>query len=283
MSPSEVEGMRMGELCRRSGLDRQLIHYYLKKGYLHPPLFKEGNQAFYGQSHLDKLLFLKENREKGLPLSYSVELWEKERGGKKPSQQRSRQTEEISPTRELIMEAATQLFLDKGYRGVTISEVMDNVGITKASFYYYFENKKDLYFACLDSIFRNIFEEALEDIKKEQDPLPRLQKRWEATRSFLPEMITFLQLIKESLRDEDEEHRRKAADILRSSLIDPLVGDLDRGIENGMLRPMESEIVVYAILSALEMVSYRPMIDEKYSDDQIDQANLDFILNGLLK
>jgi len=283
MSATEVEGMRMGELASRSDIDRQLIHYYLKKGYLHPPVYKKGNQALYDQSHLEKLVFLKENQEKGLPLSYSVELWEKERGGKKSSQQRSRQTEEISPTRELIMEAATQLFLEKGYRGVTISEVMESVGITKASFYYYFENKKDLYFACLDNIFQNIFEEALGDIKKEQDPLLRLQKRWEATRAFLPEMITFLQLIKESLRDEDEEHRRKAAEILRRSLIDPLVGDLNRGIESGMLRPMESEIMVFAIISVLEMVLYRPMIDDKYSDDQIDQAILDFIINALLQ
>jgi AcrR family transcriptional regulator len=273
----------MGELSRRSGIDRQLIHYYLKKGYLHPPVYKKGNQALYDQSHLEKLLYLKENKEAEIPLTYSVELWEKERGVKKQTQKRSRQTELISPTRELIMDAATLLFLEKGYRGVSISQVMENVGITKASFYYYFENKKDLYFACLDNIFQNTFEEALGDIKKEQNPLLRLQKRWEATRAFLPEMITFLQLIKESLQDEDEEHRRKAADILRRSLIDPLVGDLDRGIESGMLRPMESEIVVFAIISALEMVLYRPMIDDKYSDDQIDQAILDFIINALLQ
>jgi len=283
MSAAEVEGMRMGELSSRSDMDRQLIHYYLKKGYLRPPVYKKGNQALYDQSHLEKLLFLKEKQEDGLPLSYSVELWEKDRGSRKSSPKRSRQTEEVSPTRELIMEAATRLFLEKGYRGTTISEVMEGVGITKASFYYYFENKKDLYFACLDNIFQSIFGEALDDIKKEQDTLSRLEKRWEATRAFLPEMITFLQLIKESLRDENEEHRRKAAEILRESLIEPLVGDLNRGIESGELRPMESDIVVFAIVSVLEMVSYRPMIDDKYSDDQIDQAILDFILNGLLK
>lgn len=283
MSPGEGEVMRMGELSRRSGMDRQLIHYYLKKGYLHPPVYKKGNQALYDRSHMEKLLFLKEHRKEEIPLSYSVELWEKEMGGRKSSPKRGRRREEVSPTRKLIMEAATGLFLEKGYGGTTISEVMKMVGITKASFYYYFENKKDLYFACLDNIFQNIFGEALEDIKREKNSLARLQKRWEATRAFLPEMINFLQLIKESLRDENEEHRRKAAEILRESLIEPLVRDLDRGIESGVLRPMQSDIVVFAMLSVLEMVSYRPMIDDRYSDDQIDRAILDFILHGLLQ
>ena len=70
MSAAEVEGMRMGELSSRSDMDRQLIHYYLKKGYLHPPVYKKGNQALYDQSHLEKLLFLKEKQEDGLPLVF---------------------------------------------------------------------------------------------------------------------------------------------------------------------------------------------------------------------
>ena len=282
MSLPAVEGMRMGELCKHSGLDRQLIHYYLKKGYLHPPLYKEGNQAYYGQTHLEKLLFLKENRQKGIPLSYSAKLWKKKTSGGKTAIKRSRRSEEVSPTRELIMEAATRLFLEKGYRSTTISEIMESVGITKPSFYYYFENKKDLYFSCIDNIFQNTFAKALEDIRKEQDLLSRLEKRWEATLAFLPEMITFLQLIKDSLREGDGEHRRKAAEILRKAVIDPLVGDLNRGIESGVIRPVDSEISVFAMISVLEIISYRPMIDDKYSDDKIFQAILDTILNGLM-
>jgi AcrR family transcriptional regulator len=277
-----VEGMRMGELCRHSGLDRQLIHYYLKKGYLHPPLYKEGNQAYYGQTHLEKLLFLKENRQKGIPLSYSAKLWKKKTSDGKTAIKRSRRSEEVSPTRELIMEAATRLFLEKGYRSTTISEIMESVGITKPSFYYYFENKKDLYFSCIDNIFQITFAKALEDIRKEQDLMTRLEKRWETTLAFLPEMITFLQLIKDSLREGDEEHRRKAAGILRKAVIDPLVGDLNRGIESGVIRPVDSEISVFAMISVLEIISYRPMIGDKYSDDKIFQAILDTILNGLM-
>jgi len=282
MSLSVAEGMRMGDLCRHSGLDRQLIHYYLKRGYLHPPLYKEGNRAFYDQTHLEKLLFLMENRRKGISLSYSAKLWKKETSGRKTSTKRSRRSEDASPSRKLIMEAATRLFLEKGYRSTTISEIMERVGITKPAFYYYFENKKDLYFSCIDNIFHNTFAKALEEIREEQDLLSRLKKRWEASFAFLPEMLTFLQLIKNSLQEGDEEHRRKAAEILQKAVIDPLVGDLNKGIESGVIRPVDSEISVFAMISVLEIVSYRPMINNKYSDDRIYHAIIDTIFNGLM-
>jgi AcrR family transcriptional regulator len=195
---------------------------------------------------------------------------------------RSRRREGDSPTRERIIREATAVFLRKGYRAATISEIMESVGSSKASFYYYFENKKDLYFECLDNIFQNVFRDALGDIKQEDDMIKRLELRWGATRAFFPEMITILQLIRESLRDEDGEHRLQAAAILRRSLIEPLAGDLDKGIKDGVLRPVESGIIPFALISMLEMVAYRSMIDETYSDADIEAAVLDLILHGLL-
>ena len=284
MLEPEVKGMRMGELARRSELGKQLIHYYLRKGYLHPPLYKVANQALYDHSHLEKLVYLRQGREKGLPPAYSAELWERERGKREPSSRRgSRRSPGASPTRERIIQAATKIFLQKGYRSTTISEIMESVGTTKASFYYYFENKKGLYFMCLDNIFQKVFLDALEDIRHEENLMKRWEMRWNATRSFFPEMITILQLIRESLREEDEEHRRMASSILRRSLIEPLHGDLERGIKAGVFRPVQSDIVVFALISVLEATAYRLMIDDRYSDEDIERALLDFILHGLLK
>ncbi len=278
-----MRGFRMGELERRSGTAKQLIHYYIRKGYLPPPVFKQGNQALYDETHLEFLLFLRANREKGLPLSYSVELWEGARSASGGETRGSRRTGDDLPTRDQIIEAGTRVFLQNGYRGTTISEVVGRVGISKASFYYYFENKKDLFFICLENIFKTRFVGALDEIKKEKDQTRRLQRRWNATRPFFPEMITILQLIKESLRDEDEEHRVKAAAILRKSLIEPLEGDLEKGINGGIFRRVEPEIIPFALISVLETFAYRSMIDDRLSDNDVERAILDFILYGLLE
>lgn len=282
MAPEEIVIMRMSELSRRSGLGKPIIHYYLRKGYLHAPIYKQANQAIYDQTHLDKLALLKRAKKKGIPLSYSDELWRREGGKKIRASGPAYPRQAGSSTRDRIVQIASRVFLKKGYRNTTITEIMDNVGITKASFYYYFENKKDLYFVCLDDIFHMVFDPALEEIKQEKDPLQRWQKRWMATRNFYPEMITLMQLIKESLRHEDDEHRRRAAAILQISLIEPLTKDLQRAVEAGAFRKVESNIIVFAILSLIDTFSFRPLMDERYSEMEIEREVFDFILHGLM-
>ena len=283
MTAPDATFFLMRELTALSGVDKPSIHYYLTRGYLHSPTYKKGNRAIYDQTHVDKLRFLKKNREKGIPLPYACELWERRAKPGGSSSRKVRRAAEGAATRQDIVEVATRSFLAKGYHNATISEIMEDVGSSKESFYYYFENKKDLYFACLDNIFQDVFRDALDDIRDEEDMIARLEMRWGATRAFFPEMTNLLQLVRESLRDEDEEHRRQAAAILRRSLIEPLAGDLDKGMQDGVFRRVRSEIVPFALLSMLEMVAYRYMIDERYSDADIEDSVLDLILHGLLK
>ena len=50
----------------------------------------------------------------------------------------------MSKTREKIIETAFLLFLKRGYRAVTLMDVVEAVGMTKGTFYYHFTNKKEL-------------------------------------------------------------------------------------------------------------------------------------------
>jgi AcrR family transcriptional regulator len=50
-------------------------------------------------------------------------------------------------TRTLIMDTARELFLAKGYGGVTIDDIVDKAGISRGSFYTYFPSKRDVLFA----------------------------------------------------------------------------------------------------------------------------------------
>ena len=45
--------------------------------------------------------------------------------------------------RELIMDEAFKLFFEKGYYGLSIQELVNNCGIPKGSFYYYFPDGKN--------------------------------------------------------------------------------------------------------------------------------------------
>jgi tetratricopeptide (TPR) repeat protein len=55
--------MRMGELERLSGVPRETIHYYLREGLLPEPVRRGRTQAFYDETHLERLALVRRLRE----------------------------------------------------------------------------------------------------------------------------------------------------------------------------------------------------------------------------
>ncbi len=48
-------------------------------------------------------------------------------------------------TREHILEVSLMLFLKKGFKGVTMKDIVDKTGLSKGAFYHYFESKKKVF------------------------------------------------------------------------------------------------------------------------------------------
>jgi len=70
-----------------------------------------------------------------------------------PATERSRRTAETVPTlqerkqqvvRDAIWDAATDLFADKGFDQITVDDIAKAVGVSRRSFFRYFESKNDL-------------------------------------------------------------------------------------------------------------------------------------------
>ena len=60
------------------------------------------------------------------------------------------------------MQAAAEVFGEKGYGGATISEIAGKAGIAEASIYQYFKSKEDL----LLSVPGNWFDELSEELER---------------------------------------------------------------------------------------------------------------------
>jgi TetR/AcrR family transcriptional regulator len=61
-------------------------------------------------------------------------------------------------TRASILSAAEALFAEKGFAATRLEDVAENVGIRRASIVYYFKDKRELYDAVLEDVFRDLFE-----------------------------------------------------------------------------------------------------------------------------
>ena len=83
-------------------------------------------------------------------------------------------------TVERILDAAKQLFLEKGYDNTTIQDIVDHLGgLTKGAVYHHFKSKEDIICALSDKLFfdRNPFMEV-----KQRTDLNGLQKMQEVMR-----------------------------------------------------------------------------------------------------
>ena len=63
---------------------------------------------------------------------------------------RSSVEEDRLSTRQRILDAASDLFIEKGYEGTSLREIAERVGVTKAALYYHFASKAEMVAALLE-------------------------------------------------------------------------------------------------------------------------------------
>jgi TetR/AcrR family transcriptional regulator, cholesterol catabolism regulator len=79
--------------------------------------------------------------------------------GRRRSTARNEAAPNYQARREEIIAAAGKAFLTKGYRATSFRDIATSVGVDRASLYYYFESKQDLFRAAtVAAVARNIDE-----------------------------------------------------------------------------------------------------------------------------
>jgi AcrR family transcriptional regulator len=67
-------------------------------------------------------------------------------------------TETKRPRREAILDAATELFAERGFEGTSLRDVAERVGVRKASLFHHFASKEALYEAAIDRLVADLQE-----------------------------------------------------------------------------------------------------------------------------
>ena len=80
----------------------------------------------------------------------------------------NRQLEERQMRKDRILNGALSVFKAKGLDGATMDEIASNSGFGKATLYYYFKSKEDVFSAILeDGWIKNYFTEDIDfDVEK---------------------------------------------------------------------------------------------------------------------
>lgn len=195
---------------------------------------------------------------------------------------RPRTSSEDVPTSNRILQTASQLFMEHGYDGVSMGQVADRCGVTKAVVYYYFSAKANLFTEAMVHMLANIRQRTL-DILKRDEPLYDRLLFIMRTRLRIATPLDFNSILRSGkleLADSQIEQIRTA----EAGLFDTVADAFREASERGQLREVDA-ILAARVYMALLMIGKTELehSDEPINIDIRAQQLLEFMWMGVEK
>ncbi len=197
--------------------------------------------------------------------------------------------------RNYIMESAQKLFLSKDYDEVSMNSIAKEVGVNKATLYYYFKNKEALYFAIVLQNVHILVKMAKKEIKKGNTGYEKILLYGNAMDEFstgYPGCLKLLYGPQSSKFDIDNlsssEEYKKVMGILKDLMF--IMRDLiQSGIDDGTIRedvnPMEAAVLMSLISQSMSNMSclYKDMLKSEGVSEQEFAMDIKGFMHYMLK
>jgi TetR/AcrR family transcriptional regulator, cholesterol catabolism regulator len=201
-----------------------------------------------------------------------------------PGRKRGRppgETLQGSQTKARLLEAAGDLFAERGFHGTSIADIAERVGIHRGGVYYHVNSKEDL----LWQIVRTYLDAELAWMAKlDHEPLPVDARLRAMIRNHVLNIIDHHREVAINLRDGDAltGDAAKQRQLLRNRVQSVWQETIDEGHRIGVLVTAD-HVVVNGLLGMLNAVHfwYRPR--DRDDPEQIARKLADALLNGLLR
>ena len=179
-----------------------------------------------------------------------------------------------------IVQAAAQVFRQKGYHAASMQDIADAVGLQKASLYHHFASKQDILLEILDKALDILIAEMQAVLDMDLQPEEQLRQAMRAYINRVTQEASLAAVLQLEHRNLDP--RRRARHITRRDRYDKLWRELiRRGIERGAFRRLDERMVSFALLGIQNWVItwYRP--EGHLSASEIADQFADMMLSGL--
>lgn len=183
-------------------------------------------------------------------------------------------------TRLEILQSALDLFAEKNYHAVSMTEIAEGAGVSKGTLYWYYDSKQEL--------FQKIVIEGIDYFHKQFQRITAEKKDFKTTMCRLVEFVfqTLSQhlsilnvfrnnseLINEDFKDKVEKKHHKNIEIVAEVM--------KRGIEEGLVKEVDPYDLAALVLSVLFTPQLRQTLGEKEKVKKRVDFIYDFIMNGI--
>ena len=229
----EKDLMKISELSKKSKIPISTIRYYILEGLIPAPLKTGKTRAFYSGIHLKILNLIRYKQVEGRkPLNV---IKEEIKNRVAFLQSNPKTTDLSSDKRDAILSSSIALFLEKGYAETSTSDIAHHAKMSKGTIYDNFSNKEEIFMACADRIFHDMYNDVWNEIKEEKDMALRLAKRGKTFFSSYPQWISMMNLVKSLSVGDNHSFRAKFYQLIQQ-MVNPMIREIEHLKQEGLIR-----------------------------------------------
>ena len=197
--------------------------------------------------------------------------------------------------RNYIMESAQKLFASKDYDEVSMNSIAKEVGVNKATLYYYFKNKEALYFAIVLQGVQILVKMAKDEVKNGKTGYEKILLYGNAMNKFSIEYPGCLRLLyapQSSKFDIDNitssEEYKEVMGLLKELMV-IMRDSIQLGVDDGTIRedvnPMEAAVLMSLISQNMSNMSclYKDMLQSEGISEQKFAMDVKGFIRYMLK
>jgi TetR/AcrR family transcriptional regulator, cholesterol catabolism regulator len=191
---------------------------------------------------------------------------------------------EYGKKREGILAAAASVFREKGYEAANVDDIAKRAGLDRASIYYYFKGKKEM--------FREMIEEAMTSnvlmaervAATEDSPVHQLRiliaELFESYERYYPYLFVYVQEDMNRLVSDRSAWSNRMRSLAKR-FDQAIIRIVQAGIDDGSFRTTGDARVIAAGITGLCNWSHRWFKPQKHEHASISAVFADMVLNGL--
>jgi AcrR family transcriptional regulator len=175
-------------------------------------------------------------------------------------------------TRDMIIEAAEELFSQHGYHNTQVMDIVKAVGMSAGTFYNYFKDKRDLF----EQITSQNFESFRSRIKKLREPvniwdrIDRMAKLDETFSAYFDYIDSHRQQFLILLRGSFGVDEELDGNVWRhySNIAQDLADDVQTWLGIGIIRGVNPHTLAYAVVGMTMHLGHSYIMEEKFTRDE---------------
>lgn len=171
------------------------------------------------------------------------------------------QTQSIKEKREMkrineILDAAQEVFTEKGFHGATVNDIADRALISKFTLYKHFDSKDAILNAILSRGYEILTASVTKRIKDIEDPRQRLMGIIRAEFEFFENRKSFFQMLLMEKLDFESEVKNNILSSYRKHILF-IEKEIHKGIREGSFRSVNAEDAAFMLFATLRAFALR--------------------------